>query len=302
MSKLYGQTHREILEWLCGPWWVDGPAIHWVEGFPGIGKIPADKSLQSLYQFAAELLARDPERIGEAVALLKDGIGKIPVQYNGYKLAESLILLAAKAERPDWLEEFIAQDRRSDPNSSSVCLVEVLLKALEGDWEGAARTAARGRGRHPGYFALCAQEAYAWLAAGQPAAARDALNRYPKTINYPAGVGSTWLACFIALRNDDTETAARLYAAYRGEETTVPTPHDLLAAWNSPIPVSTPHPAHLFPIMPPALSGLEQTVIRPPNNEPANSPNASPGNGVGITPRKPYCSISKCCEASSRRA
>jgi hypothetical protein len=105
---------------------------------------------------------------------------------------------------------------------------------------------------------------------GQPAEARNALHRFPKIIDYPAGGGTTWLACFIALHNDDAESAARLYAAYRDEETSAPTQQDLLGAWNSPIPFSTPHPAHLFPILPPALSGLEQAVIRPPNLAPVH--------------------------------
>jgi glycosyltransferase involved in cell wall biosynthesis len=234
----------------------------------GIGKIPADKNLFALYQFAAELLARDPARLGEAVALLKDGIDKIPVRHSGYKLAESLLLLAVKAGRRDWLEEFISQRRAEAPHSPQICLAEVLLQALAGDWEGATRAAARGRDSHTGYLALFAQEAYAWLAAGRPEEARAALVRYPRDIDYRAGSGSTWLACFIALRNGDVESATQLYAVYRDEATAAPTQQDLLEAWNSPIPFSTPHPAHVFPILPPALSGLEHTVIRPPNLEP----------------------------------
>ncbi|NJA06881.1 glycosyltransferase family 4 protein, partial [Methylococcaceae bacterium WWC4] len=236
----------------------------------GINKIPADKNLFALYQFAAELLARNGDA-EQAASLLKEGIVKISPQQNGYKLEESLLVLAAKAKRPDWLRDFIAQIRAVYPDSAQVCLAEVLLKELDGDWEGAARTAARGRESLPRYITLCTQEAYAWLAAGQAAEARNALERFPRTIDYPAGSGVTWLACFIALRNGDAKSAAGLYAAYRGEATaTAPAEQDLLTAWNSPMPLSTPHPAHYFPILPPALSGLEQTVIRPPNNEPAN--------------------------------
>jgi hypothetical protein len=133
----------------------------------GIGKIPADKNLFALYQFAAELLARDG-KAEEAVYLLKEGIGKISSQQGGYKLAESLILLATKAGRRDWLNEFMAQGRAVDSNASQAFLAEAWLKASEGDWEGMAQTVARGRESYPGYFALYAQEAYAWLAAANP--------------------------------------------------------------------------------------------------------------------------------------
>jgi hypothetical protein len=45
MSKLYGQVHRELLAWLSGPWWNDGPALCWVEGFPGVGKTELHRHL-----------------------------------------------------------------------------------------------------------------------------------------------------------------------------------------------------------------------------------------------------------------
>jgi tetratricopeptide (TPR) repeat protein len=51
----------------------------------GIGKIPADKSLSSLYTFCAELMNQEGQR-PQAIALLKDGIRKIPASSNLFSL------------------------------------------------------------------------------------------------------------------------------------------------------------------------------------------------------------------------
>jgi tetratricopeptide (TPR) repeat protein len=235
----------------------------------GIAKIPADKSLSPLYQSCAELLARDGKTQG-AVDLLRDGIAKIPAKFGGYKLSESLLSLAVKAQRQDWLEDFLAR-RLADPDSALQCLAEVLLRQMQGDWPAAARLAAQGRERQPHYMALCAQEAFSWLCAGQAREACAALARYPRPLEYPVGHGTTWLACFISLRNGDTESAARFYALYRGvgaAEHPIPEPRDLLSLWNSPVPFSSPHPSHVFPCLPPSLTGLDHPVTRPPTCEP----------------------------------
>jgi glycosyltransferase involved in cell wall biosynthesis/tetratricopeptide (TPR) repeat protein len=234
----------------------------------GIAKIPVDKALSSLYTFCAELLAREG-KTGEAVKLLQEGIARVPARKGGYKLSESLLLLAAKAQRRDWLEEFLARRGTSEADSLELYLAEVLLRQLAGDWQAAAEQAAQGRLKHPGYMPLCTQEALSWLGANQATAAKDALARFPWPIEYPPRAGITWLACFISLRNGETETAAHRHADYLGQASAaVPTVEDLLALWNSPVPFSTPHPSYVFPMLPASLTGLGHTVTRPPNHEP----------------------------------
>jgi len=236
----------------------------------GIDKIPVEKGLFSLYQACAELLTRN-NKPDEAIALLKQGIKDIQPKKGGFKLSESLLLLAAQAQRQDWLNEFLTQQKISTAYAPQLHLAEVFLKQLQGDWQAAAETAAKARASHPNYMALCGQEAFSWLSAGQPVKAQQALDRFPKPITYPAGSGITWLACFIALRNGDNETAARFYGIYQDHENQpapVPDERDLLDSWNSPVPLSTPHPAFLFATLPVALTGLSHAVNRPPTYEP----------------------------------
>ncbi|ROR45814.1 hypothetical protein [Kitasatospora cineracea] len=54
--------------------------------------------LAPLYQAAAELLGRDEARVGEAVELLREGIGKVPVQGNLFSLYQAAAELLARDE------------------------------------------------------------------------------------------------------------------------------------------------------------------------------------------------------------
>ncbi|MFE2349219.1 hypothetical protein [Kitasatospora cineracea] len=54
--------------------------------------------LAPLYQAAAELLGRDESRVGEAVELLREGIGKVPVQGNLFSLYQAAAELLARDE------------------------------------------------------------------------------------------------------------------------------------------------------------------------------------------------------------
>jgi len=236
----------------------------------GIREIPPELNLFALYQACAELLARN-NQLDDAITLLKQGIKDIQPKKGGIKLSESLLQLAAQTQRQDWLSEYLTRQDTSTAQTGTRYLAEVLLKQLQGDWQAAAETAAKARASHPNYMALCSQEAFSWLSAGQPVKAQQALDRFPKPINYLAGYANTWLACFIALRNGDNETAARFYGIYRNDENQpapVPDERDLLDSWNGPVPLATPHSAYLFATLPIALTGLSHAVNRPPTYEP----------------------------------
>jgi glycosyltransferase involved in cell wall biosynthesis len=225
----------------------------------GIGKVGPQFSVFSLYQSCAELLGR-AGRSDEAIELLKDGIGKVGPQFNQHRLVESIVYMATGEARMDVLQE-IALRFGDAPQAA---LARVCLLQLQGDWVAAANAAKDGRATRPNYVALLASEAFSLLAANKADLARTALDSF-EALRYEVGSPNSWLGCFVALRQGDSASAQRFWAAYLGKEMasiTNPTERDLLEIWNSPVPLSTPHPAHYFRILPPLLAGIDHAVTR----------------------------------------
>jgi glycosyltransferase involved in cell wall biosynthesis/tetratricopeptide (TPR) repeat protein len=231
----------------------------------GITKVPPQFSLFVLYQFCSELMARE-NRTKEAMELLRNGITKVPPNLNGDRLAESAVYLAAACGNHELLENLcaggtpvLAAEQRA--------LGAVLLLQAKGDWVGAAEEARRGQSQHPTYVALCAQEAFSWLAAKQADQAQSALDRFLLRGGHPWTGASAWVASFVALAAGRQELARQLYLTYVGEGRQAPAQlieYHLLQQWNSPMPLSTPHPAYYWPTLPPSLTGLDHAVRRGP--------------------------------------
>ena len=211
----------------------------------GITNILPQFNVFTLYQACAELMARE-NRIADAIELLREGIVKVPPHLNGYRLAESVLYLAIAGGNHELLEK-LAAGGTPVLGAQQRALAAVLLLQTRGDWVGAAKEARRARSQHPTYMALCAQEAFSWLAAKQAEQAQSALDRFPLRAEYARAGPTTWLVSFVALAAGRQELARQLYLTYVGEGSQAPaelTEYHLLQQWNSPIPMSTPHPGY----------------------------------------------------------
>ncbi|MEV7211525.1 hypothetical protein AB0O31_00310, partial [Kitasatospora cineracea] len=71
-------------------------AVHLLKA--AIARSAKPSPLAPLYQAAAELLGRDETRVAEAVELLREGIGKVPVQGNLFSLYQAAAGLLARDE------------------------------------------------------------------------------------------------------------------------------------------------------------------------------------------------------------
>ncbi|MGH8468279.1 MAG: hypothetical protein ACREX3_22945 [Gammaproteobacteria bacterium] len=38
MLDIIGKVHNDLLNWLAEDWWLNGPAVCVIQGFPGVGK------------------------------------------------------------------------------------------------------------------------------------------------------------------------------------------------------------------------------------------------------------------------
>jgi glycosyltransferase involved in cell wall biosynthesis len=232
----------------------------------GIGKISPTQNLFALYQSCGELLARE-NRAPEAIELLKEGIGKIPPFKGGYKLAESALLILAAMRRGDLIDALLTATGEQQLQPTQRLLAEVLRLQIEGNWEAAAEKAHFIDEGYINYFLIYSQESFSWLCAGNPDNAKFALDRFPRVVQHEKASPNTWLACFIALRREDSIAAKEYYNIFTGLSDTLgrninPSESDLLRIWDSPPPLSTPHPSYYFPTLPSALTGLPESISR----------------------------------------
>jgi tetratricopeptide (TPR) repeat protein/glycosyltransferase involved in cell wall biosynthesis len=234
----------------------------------GIARTPPEHGAFGLYQSCADLLARN-NRTREAIELLLTGIpvGRTAGSAGNYKLAENLLYIAAAASETDLILRLVTGEIPPTLGPEQRILGTVFISLAAGEWVRAAEQAREGRNQRPTYLPLCAQEAFCWLSAQRPLEAQSALDRFPREIAHGKRVPMTWLASFIALRSGRREVARDLYSTYIGDDEQVPdelTERHLLRQWNSTIPLSVPHPAFYWPILPASLTGLDHVVRRSP--------------------------------------
>ena len=150
----------------------------------GIEKIPPTQGLDSLYQMAGAALALQG-KLEPAIDLLCDGIQKVPAR-AGYKITERALLLAAASRRRNLLEKVTALC--TEPQTS---LGAALSKLLDDSCLDAADLLSEARRQFPRYFMISMLEVLSHLGAADPKAAREALSRLPSHILYGEGLAST---------------------------------------------------------------------------------------------------------------
>lgn len=222
----------------------------------GIKVVPPTQNLFSLYQAAAEILARDG-KAEEAVTLLREGHGRIGDGSSGYKLVESAILIAADLGRLDLAEDF-------EKSPSQTSLFEIVSRISNDDFSGAASLAETSRHDFPRYVALSVQGAFAALAARQFDVARDLIEKVDVKEDLVEGSTQAWLKAAIELRDGNTQLAQDYLDAFAGRahakcECTI---ESLMGYWEASCQEFGSALSYHFPRIPQEISGFNQTLVR----------------------------------------
>jgi tetratricopeptide (TPR) repeat protein len=242
----------------------EGNAAEALEVLKGsIQVVPPEKDLFTLYQTLSKVYCR-AGRIDEAIAAQREGYRRISREFNGYKLSEGAILLCAATGRLAAIEEILLE-AETQGDGQQVALGRIIQRQLASDWSGAAKMAGDARHQYPHYFALAALEAFSRLAVGEANGAWLALASFPN-FSFSTGSPEGWLASFIHLRRGSRPEAAVALAAYLGrpvDEGRELNEGFLLRLWDQyeMVPEGYRLSFH-FPLLPPSLSGLSQTVRR----------------------------------------
>jgi len=248
----------------------------------GIKVILPDQNLFSLYQMLSQAFCRAAKH-SDAIAAQQEGLGRIPEQFGRYKLVEGVIYLFAGRGDSAALSKFLSGKTGGAVGRQQVALGNVLLREIQGDWEGAADAAGIARREFPNYFALACAEAFSCLGAGNPGAAWEALGSFPNLVS-DRGKSGTWLAAFIHLRRGaraDASAALAHYLARPVNENRELNESFLLRLWDGQEVVPEGHwLCFHFPIMPASLTGLNQDVRRLTFAEPVLPVHFTPHAGV----------------------
>ena len=233
----------------------------------GIGVIPPEKNLFSLYQLLGEIHCRDGN-VEEAIGSLREGYRRISSRFNGYKLIEAALYLCLASGAKHTLAEILAGTGADALDPPQAALGALLQHVLDGDWSAASQAAQAARLDLPQYFPLACYAALAELAGGDAEAAWQALSRFP-SLTFSVGGSPGWLAAFIQLRRGDRNQAREALQTYLGrtlDESRELTETFLLRLWDQQVPsVNSQNVCFHFPLLPPALTGLAQPVRRAPN-------------------------------------
>jgi tetratricopeptide (TPR) repeat protein len=250
----------------------------------GIQVIPPDKNLFSLYQTLSEVHCRRG-RIDEAIACQREGLSRIPTQYGGYKLAEGALYLCVASGSQGTLDEILAGTGSHALGPQQAVLGRVLRFQMQGDWHRAATMAGAARAQFPPYFALAAEEAFSYLAAGDPDAAWSALTSFPNLV-LGTGAPHVWVAVFIHLRRgrrDEASTALSTYLGRPADESRELNEGFLLRLWDQQeVSTGSSRLCFHFPLLPPSITGQSQAVRRVPFGQPVlpTSPSRAPASAA----------------------
>jgi tetratricopeptide (TPR) repeat protein len=248
-----------------------------------------------LYRVGAEILA-DDGRAQEAIEFLAEGLEVVPAEFAKFMLYDVLaailtrngaadeaidLLLGGAKEltdsqgRPRLVEQAIhisfAEGRfdripTAEMEEAQRSLFELFLALARGDPESAALIGTQALSRHPKSGALVWQTAFAHLWGGKPGTAKE-LIREPLRSSFRrfAGASHMWLAALIALELGEMQELRSHLAVYLGRPLSEHEKADrrfLLTLWDESVKMWGDNPAFYYPILPPNLTGLKQTVTR----------------------------------------
>ncbi|HYN78176.1 MAG TPA: hypothetical protein VES73_10335, partial [Lamprocystis sp. (in: g-proteobacteria)] len=201
----------------------------------GIGCIKPQHSLFVLYQEASGILARQGDYPG-ALDLLKDGLRRIPPgKWGRERIGEGALYLCLGLRSASRIEELVSGQGLLAGDEHSRLLGQVFIQEIAGQWRDAAERAGAARERLPRYLHFALHEAFAWLCAGEPGRAAEAMDRFPGGLRLGARESKSWLAAFIAFVQGDSTAARESLAAYLDqplEATAAPERETLLRLWD----------------------------------------------------------------------
>ena len=234
----------------------------------GIDVIPADKNLFSLYQGSGDSLLSYAGRDAEAIQSQLEGFGRIGIgsKFNGYKLAEGALLLCAAVGDLKTLTEVCLPAPKAFTSDRSnwrwVAFCNGRCKVT-----GKARRSAPevARQEFSRYILLFVHEALSHLGNDDPSAAWDTLSSFQGLV-FSTGLPLGWLTAFIHLRRGNRSDAAAALRTYLDR----PVDNDrevnesfLLRLWDEQEAVAdVSRLCFHFPLMPPSLTGLSESISR----------------------------------------
>ena len=155
----------------------------------GMKIISPTQGVFSLYQAAAEILARDG-KADEAISLLSAGAEVIGHKYGGYKLIESAILFASDLGR-------LSMVANLEKDAAQARLLEITSLISSENFGAAVAIAEKTQQEFPRYFPPFAQGAFAALSNGDPDRARAQMQRFGGPPDLDKGSSPTWLMAAI---------------------------------------------------------------------------------------------------------
>jgi glycosyltransferase involved in cell wall biosynthesis len=205
------------------------------------------------------------------------------------RLLEEAIQFAAAARSPRLLNELAQFAEGMDDLIAPAALARIYIDELNDEWSGAAVRAGVTRRQFPRYIHAALHEAFCFLAAGNTVEAQNALDRFPIPWRFNARESMPWLAALIALRNGDLARGhdlAEIYLAGPVPKEAAAVERALVRDWDTRVAtIGEPNTALEFPILPPALSGLPHSVIRPQHGPPVLPQHAPRLQGVSAGPQ-----------------
>jgi glycosyltransferase involved in cell wall biosynthesis/tetratricopeptide (TPR) repeat protein len=225
--------------------------------------IAPGKNLVAAYQLLGGYLSH-LGRVRDALAAFREGTER--AEASQYRLCEAAAWIAA-AERSDeplaelsiWLEEGSFEPQ--------LYLARVLSLQRQNRWREAALLAQQGRRLEPTYLHLALHESLSWLGTGDAAEAQKALDSYVRPLRPVPRSGSIWLVAFVALQLGDVSRASRVAGTYLDTATPPTTSQEIRAAllheWDHQVAIMGESvPSLIFPVLPPALTGLPAVAVR----------------------------------------
>ncbi|MDH6464728.1 glycosyltransferase involved in cell wall biosynthesis [Micromonospora sp. A200] len=270
--------------WAKLVWAVDGAEAAIAVAREATAHVAPAKSLFSVYQQLGGYL-NERRRTREAIAALRQGVDR--ARGNTERLAALAAQYAAGAPTDDLLEEVVAWLREKPELEVQYRLAQVYLLERGQRWHQALALLADGRRLSPRYINFSLHEALCHLALGDAGRAQEAVDNYPAQKSFSTSSASTWCAALVALQLGRTSDASELVRTYLGSDVAVSAPDGiralLLHSWDTSVGRLdfTSPPSLVFPILPPALSGLSTIAIRPQYGDPV-LPRQQPG-GAGAT-------------------
>ncbi|MCA9054486.1 MAG: AAA family ATPase, partial [Planctomycetaceae bacterium] len=245
----------------------------------GIKVIPPDKGLSLIYQTFSEVYCRAGQT-QEALSILRDGVERVPSRYGGLRLEETLLYLSAASGEVDFLAHYGESNTASCSTEIQQRLAIVLWHESQNDWSRAIAVCRAGRRELPTYLPFAAHEALAHLAVGEPEQASEALATFPN-LRYEPSSPLGWLkACIDLDRNspDDAAVALEIFLGRPADRSRELNRSFLLRLWDEQEPFPDGHRICFhFPLLPPALTGLDRTVGRIQFGPPVLSLSATAG-------------------------